>query len=74
MANVTLSIDDDLLKKGRKYASKHNTSLNALIRRLLKMTVESDSDHWLKEGFSLMDQTGANSDGKKWNRGDLYGR
>jgi ribonuclease D len=74
MANVTLSIDDDLLKKGRKYASKHNTSLNALIRRLLKMTVDSDSDQWLEECFSLMDQTSANSSGNKWKRSDLYER
>ena len=74
MANVTLSIDDDLLKKGRQYASKHNTSLNALIRRLLKMTVESDTDQWLEECFSLMDQTGANSNGNMWKRSDLYER
>lgn len=74
MANVTISIDDDLLKKGRKYASKHNTSLNALIRRLLRITVESDSDHWLEECFSLMDQANANSDGKKWERSELYER
>jgi len=74
MANVTLSIDDDLLKKGRTYAAKHNTSLNALIRRLLKITVDSDSNQWLAECFSLMDQTKANSDGKKWLRSDLYER
>ena len=74
MANVTISNEDDLLKKGRKYASKHNTSLNALIRRLLKITVESESDHWLEECFSLMDQANANSDGKKWPRSDLYER
>jgi len=74
MANVTISIDDDLLKKGRKYASKHNTSLNALIRRLLRMTVESESDHWLEECFSLMDQANVSSGGKKWDRGDLYER
>jgi hypothetical protein len=74
MANVTISIDDDLLNKCRKYASKHNTSLNALIRRLLRITVDSDSDHWLEECFSLMDQANANSDGKKWDRSELYER
>ena len=74
MSNVTLSIDDVLLKKSRKYASKHNTSLYALIRRLLRMTVESDSDQWLNECFLLMDQADANSGGKKWKRSDLYDR
>lgn len=72
MANVTIPIDDDLLNKIRKYASKHNTSLNALIRRLLRMAVESESEHWLEEWFSLMDQENISSVGKKWNRSDLY--
>jgi plasmid stability protein len=74
MANVTISIEDDLLKKGRKYAQKHNTSLNAMIRRLLRKTVESESNHWLDECFSLMDQANVNSGGKKWDRGALYDR
>ena len=74
MGNVTISINDDLLKKSRQYASNHNTSLNALIRRLLRMSVESGSEKWLDECFSLMDQAGANSWGKKWKRSDLYGR
>jgi len=74
MANVTISIDDDLLKKGRKFARTHNTSLNALIRRLLKNTVESGSTDWRDEWFSLMDQVNANSKGKKWKRSDLYER
>jgi len=72
MANITLSIDDDLLRKGRTYAAKHNTSLNNLIRRLLRITVEADSSRWLEECFALMDQAGADSDGQKWKRSDLY--
>jgi len=74
MANVTMSIDDDLLKKSRKYAAKHNTSLNALMRRLLKKTVESGSYDWLEECFLLMDQSRGDSGGKKWKRSDLYDR
>jgi predicted HicB family RNase H-like nuclease len=49
MANVTISIDDKLLKEGRKYAKSHGTSLNALIRQLLSGTVQSSSDDWLQE-------------------------
>lgn len=41
MANVTLSIPDDLLKSGRRYAQARGTSLNALVRDLLKETVSS---------------------------------
>lgn len=72
MANVTLSINDDLLKKSRLYAADHHLSLNALIRQLLRRTVESDSEQWLEECFHLMDQSEANSNGRKWNRDEVY--
>ena len=74
MANVTISIDDDLLKQGRNYARMHSTSLNSLIRHLLRKTVESGSVEWLEECFSLMDLANANSGGKNWSRSDLYER
>ena len=32
MSNLTLSIDDDLLKQARIYAIHHDTSVNALVR------------------------------------------
>lgn len=35
MPNITLSIPEDLLKNGRRYAQKRGTSLNALVRELL---------------------------------------
>jgi hypothetical protein len=70
--NLTISLDKDLLKAGREYAKKHNTSVNALIRRLLEQTVRSQSDYWLDECFALMDQTEANSQGQQWNREELY--
>ena len=74
MDNVTLSIDDDLLKKSRDYAVKHDISLNSLIRTLLKKTVESGSGLWLDECFTLMDQLRADSGGQKWRRSELYER
>jgi hypothetical protein len=72
MPNVTISIDEDLLKSGRQYAEKHHTSVNALIRKMLEQTVKQDSIQWIEECFSLMDRAGVRSDGKKWKRGDLY--
>lgn len=47
MSNVTISIEDQLLKEGRLYAKIHGTTLNSLIRKLLKQTVEQDSELWL---------------------------
>jgi hypothetical protein len=39
MPNITLSIPEDLLKTGRKYAEARGTSLNGLVRELLTETV-----------------------------------
>ena len=72
MPNITISLDEDLLRSGRKYAEKHNTSMNALIRKLLEQTVKDQSKDWLEECFNLMDRAGADSRGRKWRRGDLY--
>ena len=72
MPNITISLDKDLLKSGRRYAEKHQTSINALIRKLLEQTVKSDSDNWLEECFNLMDRTNANSKGQTWSREELY--
>ncbi len=73
MANVTLAIDDDLLKRGREYAHKHNTSFNALIRKLLREAVaRQERQAQLQEVFALMDQADGHSGGEKWPRRELY--
>ena len=72
MPNITISLDEELLKSGRRYAEEHQTSMNALIRKLLEQTVRFQSDEWLEECFGLMDRAGGNSEGRKWNRVDLY--
>ncbi|MEE8551932.1 MAG: DUF6364 family protein [Desulfobacterales bacterium] len=72
MPNITISLDEDLLKAGRYYAEKHHTSMNALIRRLLEQTVKPQSKDWLNECFEMMDRSKANSGGQRWKREDLY--
>ena len=72
MPNITISLDEDLLKSGRRYAEKHQTSLNALIRTLLEQSVRPQSKNWLEECFQLMDRTNVNSKGRKWRREELY--
>jgi len=72
MPNITISLEEDLLKSGRRYAEKHGTSLNALIRKTLSQTIRSESGDWLDECFDLMDQANGNSRGRAWNREDLY--
>ena len=72
MKNITIALDESMIKAGRAYAQKHNTSLNGLIRSLLKQTVMPTSKHWLDECFELMDQAQAHSKGAKWKREDFY--
>ena len=72
MPNITISLDDLLLKTGRQYAAKHGTSVNALIRNLLEKAVKSDSTDWVDECFALMDRANVQSKGGQWKREDLY--
>ncbi len=73
MHNVTISLQDEVLKAGRKYAKDHHLSLNDLIRKLLVKTVfPCAKKYWLAESLQLMNKAKANSDGKKWKREDLY--
>ncbi len=72
MRNITLSIDDDLLEKGREYARSHNISLNALVRKLLKQAVVREESRWLDDMFKLMDRANVSSKGKRGTRNELY--
>ena len=72
MPNITISLNERLIKYGRKYAEKHGTSVNALIRELLQKTVLNDSPQWIDECFNLMDRANARFKGKQWKREDLY--
>ena len=73
MRNITISIQEDLLKAGRKYAQEHHVALNALIRQLLtKAVLKTTKKEWLAECFASMDKAKVNSKGKKWKREDLY--
>ena len=72
MKNITLALDEKIIQKGRKYASKHNLTLNSLVRKLLERTVEEDSLNWLEECFQLMDKVKITQAVRKWKREDLY--
>jgi len=72
MPNITVSLDKDLLESGRRYAQKHQTSLNALIRTSLEQSVRTPSNIWIEECFQLMDRANVNSRGRTWQREALY--
>jgi len=72
MKNITLSVDEELLEKGRSYARLHHTSLNHMVRELIQETVEPAADFWLDEAFSLMDTLKPGKKSPSWKREDLY--
>jgi plasmid stability protein len=72
MPNVTISLDEELIKAGRRYAEIHHTSMNALLRNLLEKTVKMHTTDRLTECFELMDRAGGNSKGQAWKRQGLY--
>jgi hypothetical protein len=74
MKNITLALDAETLEAGRTYASRHDTTLNALVRELLVRTVVADRHAVVTEMFRLMDVHPGNSHGRGWTREDLYVR
>jgi len=55
LKNITLSADEDLIKKARKKSQKENTTLNENFRKWLSRYVSSDKENFdyyeFKSGF-----------------------
>lgn len=71
MANVTLSIPAELLKRGRSYAQARGTSLNALVRELLNETISSP-DSSVDSMVERLRQSPGDSKGVKIAREELH--
>ena len=77
--NVTLSLDDDLVKKVRKIAVERDTTLTGLIRRYLEEVAAEDSTLGRKrrerEALEQSFQKFGFKIGKRnWTREDLHAR
>ena len=77
MPNITLSVDDDIVKKVRKIAIDKNTTLTAMVREYLTSVATRD-DQVKHEAISKLRQTfktiGRDMDKRKWSREDLHER
>ena len=77
MSNITMSIDDELLKKARKIAIDKTTSLTGLIRNYL---IELVAKEELNKRITIMELKKVFSKGKaiigskKWSREELHER
>jgi hypothetical protein len=74
MANLTLTIDDETLKKARIRALHRGTSVNALVREYLESIAHDDSElQAIVSGIdALADAVDTRRGGRRWSREDLY--
>ena len=73
MKNVTLSLPDKLLDKSRDYAQSQGTTLNEMIRTLLKKTINSEKDDFLERLKEFQKEIEIDTT-VKFNREELYER
>lgn len=74
--NLTLSLDTDLLRKSRKLAIDHSTSVNQVVRDYLRhFTREKDPGKATAAALKDFFQGNTVTIGKKkWTRDELYDR
>ena len=51
--NITLSLDKDLIKRGKILAAKKETSLSGLLRDLIKQSVEEEESYEIAKKNAL---------------------
>mgnify|MGYP006292253707 CR=1 FL=1 len=77
MANVTVSIDDDILKRARKIAIDRDTSFNGLVRGYIESLVAYDERRrqlQIDELDQLFEGSTARVGPVTWSREDLHER
>ncbi|HQR52232.1 MAG TPA: DUF6364 family protein [Burkholderiales bacterium] len=73
MANLTLTIDDEVLKKARIHALERGTSVNALVREYLERIGHDDAE--LAAIISAIEAIADDTPRRRvaeWTRDDLY--
>lgn len=75
--NITLNVDDDLVKRARKVAIERDTSLPALVREFLASLVQR-SDMQKEEAIRRLEKSFADSSTRvgprNWTRDELHER
>ncbi len=77
MANLTVTIDDELLKRARVRAIEQGTSVNSLVREyLISFAGGSPLKHAMDDVITMSRQSkaGSGAGGRAWKREDLYER
>jgi plasmid stability protein len=76
MANLTITLDDELLKKARVKAAESDTSVNAVLREYLEEWTGSVAarKRAIEEFVEGAKRSQASSEGRKWTRDELHER
>ena len=77
MANVTISIDDDALKRAKKIAIDRDTSFNGLVRGYVESLVAGEQrrrELQIQELDRLFEESTAIVGPVSWSRDDLHER
>ncbi len=77
MANVTITLDDETLRRARIRALESGTSLNAMIRDYLERLVGADPTREAGERLAQLAEAAhgsSGSAGRAWRQADVYER
>lgn len=76
MANLTLTVDDDVLRRARIRALEQGTSVNAIVREQLIRFAEADAGAALGSFLAFAAESEASSGpaGRDWTRDELHER
>ena len=74
MKNITLAIDDDVLRAARRYAAEHDTTVNSLVRDYLTQLIafEERAAKAREELVRMSEESEGRMGSWKWNREDAY--
>lgn len=76
MKNVTIALDESLIRAVRRIAAERSTTLNAMIRGFLEELTERESEavKARRRIVELCRQTHAEVGPRTWSRDELHGR
>lgn len=76
MKNITLSVDERVLRAARRYAAEHDSSVNALVRDYLEqIAARADRAATARARLrELSEKSEARQGTARWSRDDLHER
>jgi plasmid stability protein len=76
MANLTITIDDEVLKRARLRATEQGTSVNSIVREYLEQYAGSRSaqEQALAKLLAMSEQASSKRGRRTWTRDELHDR